>query len=144
MKSISLVLCSLALVFLLGIPQIINAQTGNGSGVNDGTGSGVNDGTGSGTDGSNGSGETVSLTNPLQSSSIEEFILKIIDILLVFAIPIIVLFIMYAGFLYVTARGDEGKIKTAHSALTWSIVGGVIILGAKLILEVVKNTVTSL
>ena len=84
------------------------------------------------------------LTNPLKSDTLIEFLTAILDILLIFAIPVIVFFIIYAGFMYVTAQGDESKIKTAHSALTWSVVGGVIILGAKLIIEVIQATVNSL
>jgi len=85
----------------------------------------------------------VKLENPLQSQSIEEFLLKIIDVLLVFAIPIIILFIMYAGFLFVTARGNPGQIETARNALLWSVVGGVIILGAKLIIELIRGTISA-
>jgi hypothetical protein len=84
---------------------------------------------------------TGSICNPLQSTSIEEFILKIIDVLLVFALPIIVLYIMYAGFLFVTANGNESQLTQAKNALLWSVVGGVIALGAKLILEVIQGTV---
>ncbi len=84
------------------------------------------------------------LVNPIVSKDITEFLFKIIDILLVFAIPIIVLFIMYAGYLFVTARGDEGQISTAKSALTWAVIGGVIVLGAKLIFEIIKGTVAAL
>lgn len=84
------------------------------------------------------------LENPLKAGTLKGFLLAILDILLVFALPVIVFFIMYAGFLYVTAQGDPTKIKTAHSALTWSVVGGVIILGAKLIIDVIQNTVNAL
>lgn len=82
------------------------------------------------------------LENPLKSDSILEFIEKIIDVLLIFAVPIIVLFIMYAGFLFVTARGSEDQIKKAKHALLWAVVGGVIVLGAKLIISVIKGTIT--
>lgn len=82
-----------------------------------------------------------SICNPLQSTTISEFILKIIDVLLVFALPIIVLYIMYAGFLFVTANGNESQLTQAKNALLWSVVGGVIALGAKLILEVIQGTV---
>lgn len=95
---------------------------------------------GGGGDGAGGSG---TLTNPLKSTSIQEFLLKIIDVLLVFALPIIVLYIMYAGFLFVTAQGNEGQLHTAKSALLWSVVGGVIVLGARLIISVIQGTVTA-
>lgn len=85
-----------------------------------------------------------SLTNPLQSQTIQEFILKIIDVILVFAIPIIVLYIMYAGFKFVTAGGDSGQISEAKKALMYAIIGGVIVLGAKIIVEVIQGTVSAL
>lgn len=88
-------------------------------------------------------GGSIELANPLKFDSIPEFLLAIIDIILIFAVPIIVLFIMYAGFLYVTARGDTGQIGQAHSALTWAIIGGVIVLGAKILLTVIQGTVSA-
>ncbi len=81
------------------------------------------------------------LKNPLQSKTIEEFLLKIIDVILVFALPLIILYIMYAGYLFVTARGDTGQIETARTALLWSVVGGVIVLGARLIISVIQGTI---
>ena len=81
------------------------------------------------------------LKNPLQSKTIEEFLLKIIDVILVFALPFIILYIMYAGYLFVTARGDTGQIETARTALLWSVVGGVIVLGARLIISVIQGTI---
>ena len=84
------------------------------------------------------------LKNPLQIGTIEGFLVAIIQILVVFATPIIVLFIMYAGYLFVTARGDTGKLEDAKRALLWSVVGGVIVLGAELIAQIIKGTVTGL
>lgn len=86
-------------------------------------------------------GNSQSIINPLQSQTIPEFLLKIIDVLLVFAIPLIIIFIMYAGFLFVTARGNSEQISTARSALLWAIVGGVIVVGAKIIISVIEGTV---
>lgn len=86
---------------------------------------------------------SVKLTNPLKSESIPEFLIKIIEVLLVFALPFIVLYIMYAGFLLVTAQGNASEIETARSALLWAIVGGVIVLGAKLIIDVIQGTIAA-
>lgn len=90
----------------------------------------------------NRSGESTTLINPLGegNNSIPALLGKVIDVILVFAIPIIVLYIMYAGFLFVTARGDTSQISTAKSALLWAIVGGLIVLGAKVILEIMQGT----
>lgn len=88
-------------------------------------------------------GDSTRLENPLKVQSVEEFIIKIIDVLLVFALPIIILYIMYAGFLFVTAKGDSGQISTARSALLWAVVGGVIVLGAQIIISVIQGTITA-
>lgn len=84
-----------------------------------------------------------SLTNPLSSTSIPDFLTKIIEVLLIFALPLIIIYIMYAGFLFVTANGNESQLTQAKNALLWSIVGGVIVLGAKIIIEVIKGTITA-
>jgi hypothetical protein len=84
------------------------------------------------------------LCNPLEVDSLDKFLLAIIDVILVFALPIIIFFIMYAGFLFATARGDTSQIEKAKGALLWSVVGGVIVLGAKLIVEVIQGTVSPL
>jgi hypothetical protein len=90
----------------------------------------------------NGSGgNTGELTNPLQSQTITEFLLKIIDVLLVFALPLIILYIMYAGYLFVTANGNSEQVSTARNALLWAVVGGVLVLGARLIIGVIQGTV---
>lgn len=86
-------------------------------------------------------GDPVTVQNPLVAKNITELFEAIIDIVLVFAIPIIVFFIIYAGFLYVTARGNEGTIQKAHMALLYALIGGLLILGARVLIEVVKGTV---
>lgn len=112
-------------------------------------GTGGSSGTG-GTGGSSGSGGTGNslaverLSNPLGNVTLHGFFIKIIEILIIFAVPIIVFFIILAGFKYVTARGNASKIQEATSALTWAIVGGVLILGAQALLMIIQNTVNAL
>lgn len=93
--------------------------------------------------GENTRGGSISLQNPIQANNITELFESIIDILLVFAVPLIVVFIIYAGFLYVTARGNESTIQKAHMALAFALLGGVIILGAKVLITVIGGTVDS-
>ena len=81
---------------------------------------------------------TTQLINPLGSESITEFFLQLLQIILIFAVPIIVFFIIYAGFLYVTARGNQEQVSKATRALGYAILGGVIILGAQVILTVIQ------
>lgn len=82
--------------------------------------------------------------NPLKAGDIVELFTVLLDILMVFALPIIVLFIMYGGFLLVTAQGEAGQIETGRATILWAVVGGVILLGAQIILEVIQATVKSI
>lgn len=85
----------------------------------------------------------VRLVNPLRVDSLEGLLVAILNILIVLAVPIIVFFIIYAGFLYVTARGNAQQVEQATRALTYAVIGGVLILGAVAIAEIVQNLVGS-
>lgn len=75
--------------------------------------------------------------------SIEGLLVAILNILLVIAVPIIVFFIIFAGFSYVTAQGNPEKIKLASRSLTYALIGGVLILGAVALSEVIEGIVDS-
>ena len=115
--------------------------TGGGSAGTPGTGGGSagTPGTGGGSAGTPTS-EGV-LVNPLQFDSITGFLMAVIDVLLIIALPIILFAIIYAGFQFVTAQGDESKVSSARSALTWAVVGGVIVLGARVIISILEGTI---
>ena len=81
--------------------------------------------------------------SPLNAGSIEELITSILGILIVIATPIVVLFIIYAGFLYVTAQGNAEQVKTATRALTYAIIGGVLIIGAVALSGIIEGVVTA-
>jgi len=86
-------------------------------------------------------GSMVCLDNPLKAENITQLFQTIIDIAIIFAIPLVVFFIIYAGFLYVTARGNESTIERAHKALLYALIGGLLILGANVLIQVVEGTV---
>lgn len=90
-----------------------------------------------------GQGLSYTLQNPLAFDSIQDFIVAILNIIIVIATPIVVIFIILAGFKYVTARGNANEIQEATRALTYAIIGGVLIIGAVAIAEIIKNLVTA-
>ncbi len=95
--------------------------------------------------GLNGDAEkTVTIENPIKATSIVLLFQTILDIVMVFAVPLIVFFIIYAGFLYVTAQGNSGEIEKAHKALLYALIGGLLILGARVLIEVIQGTVDSI
>jgi len=84
---------------------------------------------------------SIRLNNPLRVDNITDLLEALLSIVLVLATPVIIFFIIYAGFLYVTAQGNAEQIKQATRALTYAIIGGVIIIGAMAIATIVKNLV---
>ncbi len=89
-------------------------------------------------------GGSVTIKNPLKATSITDLFMDLIEVVLVFATPLIVFFIIYAGFLYVTARGNPEQISQANKALLYSVIGGILILGAFVILRVIEGTVKAI
>ena len=91
---------------------------------------------------------TISIPNPLNESvgnSIPGLIRVIIDnILLPIGGVVAVLMIMWAGFLYVTARGDTAKLKDARNALLWAVIGAAILLGAWVISQAIQSTINQI
>lgn len=87
--------------------------------------------------------QKITLVNPLKVASLEDLLVAILNIIVVIAIPIIVMFIIYSGFLYVTAKGNAAQVEQATRSLTYAIIGAVLIIGAVAIAEIVRNLVTS-
>lgn len=89
-----------------------------------------------------GVGSVVRLQNPLSGiSTIPQLLAAILNIVVILAIPVIIFFIMLAGFKYVTARGNATQIQEASKALLYAVIGAVLILGATAIAQIVKNLV---
>ena len=86
---------------------------------------------------------TTSINNPLgeKLTDIPSFIKKAIEIVLTEGIPVLVLAIIYTGFLFVQAQGNPGDLKKAKDALTNTLIGGALLLGAFVIAEAIGTTV---
>ncbi len=78
------------------------------------------------------------------TTTIKDLIAKILKVVIEFAIPVIIVMVIYSGFLYVVARGKPEAIETAHKTLTWTLIGAAIILGAQLISNVIIDTVSNI
>lgn len=55
-----------------------------------------------------------------------------------------VLALIYAGFLYVKARGNSKEISTAHTVLKNTVYGIILVLGAQLLASVITGTISAL
>jgi heme/copper-type cytochrome/quinol oxidase subunit 4 len=82
------------------------------------------------------------LQNPLSVSSISEFIALSLRVMVQVALPIISLFIVYSGFLFVSAQGNEEQLVKAKKNLLYVIIGAILILGAWVIATLIGGTVS--
>ena len=76
--------------------------------------------------------------------TVPKFLLAAVDLIFLIAVPIIVICIIYAGFIFVTAGGNETKIGKARTVITWTIIGAGVLLGAKAIELAIQNTICAL
>jgi hypothetical protein len=85
------------------------------------------------------------LTNPLGSvNSLPDFLNLILEAVIQIGVIVLTLAIVYVGFLFVKAQGNEEQLRSARSALMWTVIGGLVLLGAQTIGLVIESTVNSL
>ena len=77
-----------------------------------------------------GSADAITIINPLKYDTVQELISAIIKLLMELAIWIFPIVIIIAGFGFITAGGDENKIKTSKQIITWAVIGLIIVLSA--------------
>ncbi len=109
------------LLLLLSLPTVVLAATGSDTSVGN-----------------------VQLQNPLKSTDLVGFLNDILSAVMIFAVPLIVFMIIYAGFLFVMDRGSNKTLEQAKRALLYAVIGGVLILGAQALLAVIQGTVDAL
>lgn len=120
----------LVLIIFTAFSPMLSAQDTGGGG-----GPGPNPNTGGG---------TLTITNPINTNSINGFIKSVLVGLIKIGIPLIAIAIIYSGFLFVTAQGKPADIETAKRAFLYTIIGGAILLGAWAIAQLISNTVLAL
>ena len=91
--------------------------------------------------GSNSNGSVTTLCNPLQGvNSISDLIFKFMDIVSYLAVIFGVLMLIWIGLQFVMAQGKPEEIKKHREQLLWVVIGIGVILGAKILVSVVINT----
>ena len=82
---------------------------------------------------------------PLPNSGVQTNLLDwiggVINIAVGLAALVCVGILIYSGYLYITAAGDEKKVSTATKSLTYAIVGLVICFIAVILVRFVLNTI---
>ena len=82
--------------------------------------------------------------NPFGSNApvtLEKILTTFLDLVIKVGAVVIVFFVIYSGFLFVTAQGNEGQLTKAKQNLMYVAIGAVILLGAQAISLIIQNTV---
>jgi hypothetical protein len=86
----------------------------------------------------------IEFCNPISYNDMESFLLAIVNAIIYILFPIIVLMIVYTGFLFVKAQGNPAKLSEARTALMWTIIGGLIVLGSYALAIAIKSTIATI
>lgn len=84
------------------------------------------------------------ICNPIAAGSLSGLLIAILGIARDIGFIVGIFFIIYAGFLFVTAQGNEEKLKKAKNAFLWSVIGMAILLGAQIFANAIQETISNL
>jgi hypothetical protein len=79
--------------------------------------------------------------NPIKANSIVELLTMLLQFFVRVATVVCVLFLIWSGFLFVKAQGNEEELAKAKRAFFYAVIGTVLMLGAEVIAEAIKRTV---
>lgn len=89
-------------------------------------------------------GGSFTLENPIRAENFAQFLNDILSIVVQIGVPVVVVGIIYAGFLFVTAGGNTEKLTNAKRTFLGVLIGAGIVLGAFVISEAIQGTVNQL
>lgn len=81
------------------------------------------------------------ICNALGTTDIMVFLKKALLALVNLLIPIIVLFYIIVGLMFITARGAPEKLKVAKTAFLYVTIGSAVVLGAWALAEMIQTTI---
>ncbi len=91
-------------------------------------------------------GNPAILENPLASgTTLTSFITSVLkDVVVPIGTVIVVIAIIYCGFLFVMAQGKDAELQKAKTAFLYTVIGAAVLLGAAVISGAVENTIKAL
>lgn len=92
------------------------------------------------------SAQSTGVQNPLNSaySSIPTFIAGFLQVMVEVGLPIVALFLLVAGYKFVSAGGNSEKLNDAKNNFVYVVIGALLILGAWVIATLIGNTVSQI
>lgn len=74
-------------------------------------------------------------------TDLQTIFMNVLDMVQTIMIMASTLYLLFAGFMFVTAKGDPTKLKKAQNALLWGLVGAALILTAEVLALGIGDTV---
>ncbi len=118
-------------------------EGGGGKTIGDRMGSTVTPGdrTGRGCNTGGGSG----IPNPLGTTcDLYSFFAKMLKVAEQIGGIVVVMSIIYTGFLFVKAQGNSEELETAKRAFLWTVIGAAVLLGATVLSKIIQNTINQI
>lgn len=84
------------------------------------------------------------VNNPIQSTNVGELLDKLFRAVIIIVVPLLVLALVYTGLMFVTAQGNEEKLKTAKRNAKFIIIGIIIIMGARIFISIAESFINAL
>ncbi|OHA26377.1 MAG: hypothetical protein A3C06_01600 [Candidatus Taylorbacteria bacterium RIFCSPHIGHO2_02_FULL_46_13] len=79
--------------------------------------------------------------NPLGSTTLVQFLALALKAFVDILLPVLVIFYIATGLLFISARGNPEKLKLARAALLYISIGAAIVLGAWAVTEMISATI---
>jgi hypothetical protein len=90
-------------------------------------------------------GSNVTLINPLQGGgTLEGFLQSILAFVVRIGTIVVILMLVFVGYKFVAAQGNETALTEARKMLLWTVVGALILLGAQALSLGIQATVNAL
>ncbi len=119
MNKREVLIVALLSVLSVGVPFIVFGDVGGGAGA-------PNVGT---------------LNNPLKFSSVCGFFKQLFNAVIMLGVPVATLFIVWAGFKFVLARGNAEALKVARKNAAYVAIGIAVFLGAWFLSQIIAATI---
>ncbi len=81
------------------------------------------------------------IENPIAANDFKQFLAIVLNIIIQIGTPIVIIAIIFVGFKFVMAQGNESKLKEAKSAFFWVVIGAAIVIGCNVIVAIIESTV---
>lgn len=84
------------------------------------------------------------LCSPLKVTTIDGFLKAAFSVVMKLGVIVISIAIVFVGFQFIIAQGNETKLKTAKNNALFTVIGAALVLGAWVITTILSDTVNQL